>query len=823
MRICSSCLGAATLAVLAAAAAPPGRAQPAPAADATQSPSDDANPTSVASPTTPRPRGAVKPSAGSEKTGTAKTTTKSVAATATSTDTAGIAIDEVKVTAQRREQRLQDVPVAVSVFTGAQLARQQTTNTEELIRLVPNTSGGNNVGFADANTYFIRGLGQTQTFTTFEPQVGTYVNDIYISRQNDNNFALFDLQNIQVLRGPQGTLFGRNNTGGAIVVTLNPPSPNFGGFFEESGGGRGRSSTRGSVDVPLSDQVLTKTSVFGITDNGYVRDITTGEKLNDVHDVGVREAVRLTPRNSNIIWDVTADYSDNVGTNVLNMPDANGNRVAYTGFRTDGNLDGLLTGKKASFGQGADVKSYGASSDFAAFFDSGNLHIITGYRGFKQDSAIDFPDNQFGPLVPDDQDSIGQFALGEVVLGNEYTQEIKWNSQIGSRINYTAGLYYLYETDETNYGAAGFLPAAVPFPVVFGDETFRNTTNSIAAYGQGDYNIVGGLTATAGLRYTLEHKTLQISPNLPATPGLANILESPFNTADVNRAGFPTTLQSDVVTPRFALQYRFDPAFMTYASATKGFQGGGWNSLAFSAGTFNNFGIEKVWSYETGFHYAPPAGRFRADANVFLEEVAHYQLLSTSSVPGNFTTQNAAGFEDYGFEGDLAWVPRRDLTLSASLGLQKGTYNNPAANVVVQQKGCVTGRQTHNATLVASNCGSGIVTDSGSLAGPVNLPSATVALTGNYVWRLPGFTLSPSGSVQFAGRQNVDISGSAAGSDPAYVTVDGGVTFKLNGAPWTFTAECRNCAMQNYGVSYLFGHKYYNDPGIWDVRLNYKF
>ena len=737
--------------------------------------------------------------------------------------TAGTRLEEVVVTAQRRQQRLQDVPVSVSVFSGKELARQQVTDTDELIRLVPNMVGGNNVGYASANVYYIRGLGQTESFTTFEPQVGTYVNDIYISRQNDNNFALFDVQDIQVLRGPQGTLFGRNSTGGAIVVTLNPPRNAFGGYLEVGGGGRSRFSSRASVDLPISDEILTKTSVFGITDNGYVKDLTTGQELNDHHDVGVREAIRLIPKSTDLVWDLSADYADNIGANVFNFPDANGNRIAYSGFRTDGNLNGLISGEKAGFGQGAEVKSYGASSDFAVHLDAGTLHVITGYRGLKQTSSIDFPDAQFGPLVPNDQGPIGQFALASVVLGNEYTQEVKWNGQLGSRLTYTGGLYYLYETDQTNYGAAGFLPFLLPIPVAFGDETFRNTTSSAAAYGQIDYKILDALTATVGLRYTLERKTIQISPNRPAVPGLANILESPFNTADVRLAGYETTLKSDVLTPRFALQYRLNPSLMAYASATKGFQGGGWNSLAFSAATFNNFGPEKVWSYEAGTRYEAPSGRFRAGANVFLEEVSHYQLLSTSPSPGNFVTQNAANLEAYGFEGDASWIPVSGLTLSASLGLQKGSYNTPSAIVAAQINSCNTGRRTGNATLIAGNCGTGIVNATGSLAGPSDLPAVTASLTGTYIWRLSGFSLTPTTGIQVTGRQNNDTADNPGGVDPAFVTVDAGVTFQLDRAPWTFTAECRNCSFTDYGVSYLFGHKYYNDPGIWDVRLNYKF
>jgi iron complex outermembrane receptor protein len=736
----------------------------------------------------------------------------SASSSASPASASGTKLEVVTVTAQRRTQRLQDVPVAVTVFSGKELAQKQTVDTSELIRLVPNMSGGENVGQGSANVYYIRGLGQTQSFTTFEPQVGTYVNDIYISRQNANNFALFDVQDIQVLRGPQGTLFGRNSTGGAIVVTLDPPRDSYGGTLELGGGGRDRFTGRASVDLPINSQILTKTSVFGITDNGFVHDLTTGQRLNDKHDVGVREAVRLISKSGSLVWDLSADYADDQQANVYNFPGANGDRVSYSGFRTDGSLMGYLDGDLANQGQGSDVKSWGFASDLKLALDAGTLHVISGFRGLKQNSAIDFPDSQFGPLVPDDQGRTGQFALAFNPIGDEYTQEVKWNGTLG-RLTYTTGAYGLYETDQTTYGAVAYLPAVVPFPIPLGDEGFRNTTSSVAVYGQADYKVLDGLLATVGLRYTLERKRLQITGNGPGG----------FDTADLLAAGYKDALNSDVLTPRFALQYRIDPTLMVYASATRGFQGGGWNSLAFSANTFNNFGPEKVWSYESGVRYAAPGGGFRASANVFLQEVSNYQLLATSPSPGNFTTNNAANLENYGLELEASWIPIRNLTLSGNVGIETGSYNSPSALVKAQQLGCFSGRATANAGLIAANCGSGIVQSDGRLAGPSYLPPVTAALSATYVQNFRRFSLTPTVGVQMAARQNDDPAGNPGGVVPAYATVDAGVTFHLDKAPWTFTAECRNCSMTDYGVSYLFGYKYYNDPGIWDVRLNYKF
>ncbi len=132
-------------------------------------------------------------------------------------------LEEVVVTAQRRAEAIQDVPIAITALTGAQLERLNVGDTLDLVKLVPNAFASNNTGLGTANVYSIRGLNNTESIATFDPPVGTYVDDVFIARQNANNFAFFDVERVEVLRGPQGTLFGRNTTGGAVNVILKKP------------------------------------------------------------------------------------------------------------------------------------------------------------------------------------------------------------------------------------------------------------------------------------------------------------------------------------------------------------------------------------------------------------------------------------------------------------------------------------------------------------------------------------------------------------------------------------------------------------------------
>ena len=727
-------------------------------------------------------------------------------------------LDEVIVTAQRRSENLQKVPLAVTSLSQAALQKAQITTALDIARLVPNMIASNNVGQGSANVYYIRGLGQTQSFPTFEPQVGTYVDDIYIGRQNANNLSLFGVEQVQVLRGPQGTLFGRNSTGGAVVVTLQKPGESFGGDLDLSYGGFKQISVRGAVDTPLGDQVNARSAAFYTKNDGYVQNLTNGETLNDVESYGFREALRIRPKAySNLEWNLAADYSNSDSANVLNFPGPGGvdgsGRVAYTGYSKDGSaLSGLLTGAKSRLGQGVKVKSWGASSNLKIDLSSGTLTLISGFRGLDQKLGVDFPLAAFGPLVPFDQGAIGQFALAQALRSYQYSQEVKWNGELGPKLSYTAGAFYMFETNRNNFGAAaniGPLVGATYFPAPLGDELTQNDTKSMAVYAQGDYKVNDQLTVTLGGRFTHEEKTLTAAAN---APGLG------FTTEDIRNAGYDTDLTVDEFTPRVAVQYQLDSNLMLFASATRGFQGGGWNGLTFKAKTFNNFNPETIWSYETGLRSESTDRKLRFNATLFYSDVKSYQLLSDLPTAGDFVTTNAADFRAYGAEIDLDWRPIERLSISAQLGLMDAEYQSPSANVQAQQAAC---RAAPGAATAA--CGAGIVDLAGNLAVPSQSPKTTVSTSATYDWDLGSFVLSPTASVQWLARQNVSTAGLPAGAEPSRTVLDLGLVLAPNNQPWTISAECKNCTMEDCGTTYLFGYKYFNMPGTWAVRVHYRF
>jgi len=747
-------------------------------------------------------------------------TAQSTADANTGTEAEATGLETVTVTAQRREQNLQNVPVVVTNFTPAQLQTQQITSTLDLERYVPNMFASNNVGQASANVYYIRGLGQTQSFPTFEPQVGTYIDDIYLARQNANNFALFGAQQVQVLNGPQGTLFGRNSTGGAILVTLQKPGREFGGDGEFSYGQIGDSwanvyRLRAAVDVPINDQILTRTSFYGITDNGYVDDVTTHQRLNSTNNFGVREALAVMPSAlSGVRWDLAFDFERNNSANLLNQPGPDGNRISYSGFTTIGGaLEPYLTGLKSTFGQGAVVTSYGVSSNIAWTLGSGTLNFITGYRGLRQDLAADFAATSLGPLPVGDAVPTGEITLAQVLKNHQVSQEAKWTDQVNDLFNYTAGAFFLYEQNGNDYGQVlGLGPA---FALTLNDQYFRNDTTSVAAYAQADYKVTPALTVTLGGRFTNETKDVSAHPN---AAGLG------YTTAQIQAVGYPTHLETNQFTPRLAAQYQFDPSLMVFASATRGFQGGGWNGLT---GTnpvdFNNFGPETIWSYEAGVR-STPFNNLRANATFFYEDVKNYQLLSDNPHTRSFDTSNAANLYAYGLEAQLEWRPIDPLTVSGTLSSIKAGYYNPSPLIRSQMASCLAG--------VASACEAGIVRLDGTLATPVYTPPIDLTINAQYALKFPGFTVTPYLGVHYVAKEWFDTANTpgpeaswpgVGGETRKRTLIDASITVAPSRLPLTFTAECRNCTLRDYGVADLLGLDYFNTPGMWDVRVNYKF
>lgn len=736
-------------------------------------------------------------------------------------------IEEVFVTAQRREQQLQDVPLAVSAYTAEQLEVLQVRQALDIGQLVPNLIAHNNTGLGTANAYSLRGLNNTESIATFDPPVGSYVDDIYVSRQNANNFTLFDVDRIEVLRGPQGTLFGRNTTGGAVRVILKKPAEEFGGYAEAGFGSYQRYNFRGSVDMPVAGNFLTKVSAFWVDDEGYVDNLTTGEELNGEENFGVRGAA-LWRIADDVTWDLAVDFTDTDEANLTNNPSGS-DRISLTGLSKSGTpLAGILTGEKQNYALGNEVEAFSVTSNLEWDLPLGKVSIITGWRDMTQKFALDFFN---GPA------SYGGFTIANDGDHEQFTQEIKLTGEASDRIQYVAGIYYLNEDNSTDFGDI----FDIGFPLVLADRVLDNGSEAWAAYVQSDIKLADQWTVTLGVRYTDEDKDVSFTDNQPkafcapfappfctyqdvnddgvADDDLSNINLDNLNSINASFDNIPRTQNEQIWTPRVALQYDVSNDLNFYGSATRGFKSGGWNARGTTPDQLQPFAPEVVWSYEAGMRSEWFENQLRLNLTAFFTEVSDFQLptaFETTSGAIQFITKNFADLENKGVEIEIVAIPVENLTLLANIGFQDAEYTNLGQEILDQQALCQGG--------TASACGNGIVDANGNIAEPTRAPeySATIGVIYDYATK-SDFVISPSAYLYTVGDHSVFSTGAPQFLVDGYSSFNASVAVRNVAQDWSVAIGCRNCADRDMLVSGLAGQPYYQDPRTWSVLFHKDF
>ena len=686
---------------------------------------------------------------------------------------------DIVVTAQRREQNVQDVPLAVTALGEEQLEVLQINQTLDLVNVVPNLFGGNNTGLGSANMYYLRGQGNDESIATFDPPVGTYVDDVYISRQNANNFSFFDVDRIEVLRGPQGTLFGRNTTGGAVNVIMRKPGEEFGGFAEIGYGDYDEIIARATVDAPLGPTLLTKVSAFSIQRDGWLVNPVTGGEYNDKEAWGVRGDLRVLLSDA-LTLAFAVDYTDDSEANLWGEGDGD-TRISRSILPNGVPIVGYQ-GKSA---YGNQTESLNLTGRLSWGFDNGELQFIVGRRQLDQNFLVNFPNAANLAAVSHDF-----FWIDNAGEHNQSTFEVKWNGEhFDGLLNLTAGLFYMEEDNTTNFADILF------GSLILADRVLSNTTETYAAYAQGDINLTDQLVFTVGARYTGEVKELALADNRAGQT---------LTSARLTAAGIPLEIDAYQVTPRVALQYDYSDAVMFYASATNGFKSGGWNARGTSAASFLPFNIEEIWSYEAGTRADLFNGALRTNLTAFYSDVSGLQ--TTSATPtGSFLTTNAGSLQNVGVEAEIYWSASPNLDLFTSLGLQNATYEDVDDQI---------------AACVVPNTGFAALDGNCNVAQPKRSPDWTATVGGVFTWPLTdALDLQASTTARFVGPNVVGTRN--LGRNESYTLVNAGLSL-ISGAGWTAALECQNCFDETYVTSYLFGG-YLSQPGTWRLNLRYNF
>lgn len=529
-------------------------------------------------------------------------------------------LQEILVTARRRSESIENVPISIAAFSGASLTERQVTTTQGLTELTPNLqfspvapSSGNN----SAGVIFIRGVGETDFIASTDPGVGFYVDGVYYARSAGTAVSLLDIDHIEVLRGPQGTLFGRNTLGGAIQVITNKPSfdataatlsATFGDFSRREG--------TGTLNIPITDTLAVRFALTRRAQDGYVTNILNGEDLGGVNTFAARASVLWKPAERfELLWATDYMFDHVNGTpNVFGGINTSAPFVSFAAV--DAGCPGYA-GEPAPVPENKDPRCpnnqflalgpYKVASDARThsqldmwgthltatwhMTDSITFKSITGYRETQPYSVRDADNTPFIILETINRDDVKQFSQEFQFLGDAFDSRLHWQ----------AGAYYFHETDPQDY------PAYLPLPPVGGLDTAAFIKNeSYAFFTQESFDITKALQLTVGLRYT--NDTKEATPNFVAAPPLTSLGYGnyglyivPYPTAgglplaciaptvvaqNLPCAGSTTYLYApvlnkmtgDKVTPMASLQYRWTPQLMSYISYSEGYKSGGFNT-----------------------------------------------------------------------------------------------------------------------------------------------------------------------------------------------------------------------------------------------------
>ena len=573
---------------------------------------------------------------------------------------------DIVVTARRTEENVQRVPSSISAFNERTLERIQATDTTGLQGAVPNLNIVQGRGSSNATNVFIRGVGQPDALQTFDPAVGVYVDDVYLSRIRGNQLDLLDVERIEVLRGPQGTLYGKNTIGGAIKFVSRKPGQDFRANGSIAIGSYDQLELRGAASGPISDTLAAGFAVMRAKRDGYVEDSANDREYNDRDSVGGRAAIAFTPT-TNVRVDLTADYTKddaslNVGRPVNNLTTFSGGTLVVTDPVGSGSYDweGRTT---PGFPNSTKLQHYGFSGTAAIdVTDSLTLKSITAFRDLKTDDFIDI--------------DATQYEVGDVFVGvdqKQFSQEFQL-AYTGERLNAVAGVYYLKEDIQSHQEAY----ADDLLGPLFLNSGFLRTidddleTKSYAAYANASYEVIDNLRFSAGLRYTKEKKDYWRT-----TSTFFSLLPA-FNSTYVFAP--PEGKWSDW-SPMASVDFQVNPSTMVYARVAKGFKSGGFNGRANTVAESTEYEPETVWSYEAGFK-TTLARQLRLNGAVFHSDYKDFQArvsgLDDDPVTGlpspKLSVLNAGKLRIRGAELEASWTPVERLLLDGQLGYLDSEY-----------------------------------------------------------------------------------------------------------------------------------------------------
>lgn len=561
-------------------------------------------------------------------------------------DSAGI--ETVVVTAEKRAENIQDVPISIVALSGDAMARAGVSTLDGLQHYAPGLTISN-VGNGFVSYTYLRGSGTNQIDAGSDPSVAYFIDEVYIGGTAGLQFDLLDVDRVEVLKGPQGTLFGRNASAGAISITTKRPEKVFGANFGATLGDYGNYVARASVTGPLADNLFYRFSAGYKHGDGFTENLAGGGRPGRVSSFGGRAQLEWTGNDASFL--LTLDG--------LTARDGMTNQ-----FIASANKAGLLSPAAiAALPPGESFyKHYynlNGFEDQDLFAVTGRLEWNTPIGALTSISA--FRTNRFGRLQDQDGTIADSYVLGTNERDNTVSQEVRLASNGDSRLHWLGGLYYYHGriADRFTVGAGPAFPVAIVRNKTALD--FSNiTTDSYAAFGQVSYDISDQISITGGARYTEDQKSdsRSVKGFLAAAPFTVN----------------PSAKWS-AFTPSATLNYKITPAVLAYFSYRQGFKSGGFQTLLPSTAAIANapFQPEKVNAFELGVKSSWLGNRVIVDAAIFRSDITNQQILRITG-PALQTIDNAGATQTDGLDLSIEARPLPELHLNANMTFQSALF-----------------------------------------------------------------------------------------------------------------------------------------------------
>jgi iron complex outermembrane receptor protein len=725
---------------------------------------------------------------------------------------AGVMLQEVTVTARKTEENIQDTPIAVTALTAEALEERALANISEIAASTPSLrfdSAAAISGSSNSATVFIRGVGQTDFNLTIDPGVGIYLDDVYISRSVGALLDTTDIERIEVLRGPQGTLFGKNTIGGAVAISSRGPGTERAFSAELATGSFDRADVRVSADLPLHEAFRMRFTGAKLTREGYVERLSDGRRSSDRDALIGRLVAEWTP-SSDVTFTLAADGTRareaTVGATALRVYEVNpAPDVIPVHFPTISNL--ALNGASCAppnparltnpicynsqWVTGDPRKTWSADSnrsDSDIWGVAFTAEVPIGPLTFKSISAYRQLESVFD--LDSDMSPVALVNTANDYEQRQFSQEFRLSGEtLSDRLRWLLGLYYLNETGKDVNTLSTVLAS------------FRSggevDNDSYAAFGQLVYRLTDRTSLTVGGRLTSETK--RFAPDQVILSTLP--IPLPFAPGDRVLPLGQVEAKSDEATPSVSLDFKPNETLLAYVSYAKGFKSGGFTQRIFPPEPETpGFRPEFVESYETGLKAELFERRLRWNSALFYSDYTDQQVIVLDGFAPK--VRNAGSARIWGVESELEAVPTRRIHLNASLSYLNAKYTRidpRAAPVNLDSK-------------------------------LVNTPewSGSLGITG-VLWSGGAGELSTRWDWAFCSELSKDAENTPELIQPDYDTLNGSLTYTSASERWALSVGGTNLTDEDYLVTGNYnpavGQVYgvFNRPREWYARVKLDF